>query len=170
MQRAGMRVGPSLTAYQARQPLTQGDFPSCHTSESQNSIEPSPRSKITPTELPRDTRHSPEPREANCLPKATTRRRHVPAGTTGPRPTSATAAGGSGRDFNVTNPRPNGLACANAPCPQTFAPLAQAPHKRFCSGKCRTEWHARRQAAAKALLTRLEAEELLKHDNQGDQS
>jgi len=87
--------------------------------------------------------------------------------TTANGPTWATAAGGSGRDTRpIDMTVANKLACAN--CSRPFAPEPQAPHKRFCSAKCRTEWHARRQRDAKQLLSRLEQEELLKHDNQGE--
>jgi endogenous inhibitor of DNA gyrase (YacG/DUF329 family) len=48
----------------------------------------------------------------------------------------------------------------NSRCPQCEAALgirpAKAPHKRFCSTKCRNLWHSERRAKA---MERLKAEE-----------
>lgn len=40
------------------------------------------------------------------------------------------------------------FTCDN--CGKEFKPLRMAPHKRFCSGKCRNEWHLTRRKVAMA--------------------
>lgn len=44
--------------------------------------------------------------------------------------------------------------CEN--CPRTFTIEPAAPHKRFCSVDCKSEWHNRRRKAALELLDQQE--------------
>lgn len=41
-------------------------------------------------------------------------------------------------------------------CTKPFTPPPTAPHKRFCSGQCRDEWHAKRRRKALDKLAELE--------------
>lgn len=47
-------------------------------------------------------------------------------------------------------------SCAN--CAKPFSPLKAAPHKRFCSDQCRSEWHHKRSQQARARLDQEEAQ------------
>lgn len=55
-------------------------------------------------------------------------------------------------------PTRHARTCAN--CGRPFVPVASAPGQRFHSGKCRSEWHAKRQRQARELLDRIESREI----------
>jgi len=42
------------------------------------------------------------------------------------------------------------LTCVN--CTTEFEPLEAAPHKRFCSARCRYEWHGKQRRRGLRLL------------------
>lgn len=56
--------------------------------------------------------------------------------------------------MNHPTSSPSGAHCAN--CGRPLVARRQAPHKRFCSDHCRTDWWNARTKQAKALLEQQE--------------